>query len=55
MLVGIAVEAAVVQSQLPASDPVRAELPDLLRSVEALLATLDRLVERLPVLEAQPA
>ena len=32
-------------------DPVRAELVGLLRSVDALLTTLDRVVDRLPVLE----
>lgn len=36
-------------------DPVLRELPGLLRSFEALLSTLDRLVDRLPVLEAVPA
>ena len=38
----------------PGKDPVLGELPALLQSVRSLLDALDRLVERLPLLEAVP-
>jgi PAS domain S-box-containing protein len=42
-----------LRTELP--DPLRTELPRLLRSVDALLATLDQLLARLPAAHAQPA
>jgi hypothetical protein len=37
------------------ADRLVIEVPALLRSIDALLATIDRLADRLPVLEALPA
>lgn len=37
------------------ADPLLAEVPVLLRSIDALLATLDRLADRLPTEQALPA